>query len=204
VRTHRMLAACVVCVHGEPHRATCPTPGASAKINALGRCVSDEYCGTMPATDRLQLKEYLRAHGVRFDVIEHTRSESAPAEAKAVHMPAEQTAKTVVLQTPSGYRFAIISASDRLDLHKAAAALGVSRHDLRFATEADMAAEFPAYEVGAIPPIGPDTPAGLIDLRLLDYQRVVCPAGDHEHSLLVDPLDIVRITGAQTQDLRLE
>ena len=26
---------------------------------------------------------------------------------------------------------------------------------MRFASEADMATEFPAYEVGAIPPIGP-------------------------------------------------
>jgi Ala-tRNA(Pro) deacylase len=158
--------------------------------------------GSIPAADRVQLKEYLRAHGVSFDVIEHNRSESARAEAKAVHMPAEQTAKTVVLHTPSGYRFAVIPASDRLDLHKAAAALDISRHELRFATEADIAADFPAYEVGAIPPIGPDTPAELIDLRLLDYQRVVCPAGDHEHSLVVDPLDIVRITGAPTLDLR--
>jgi prolyl-tRNA editing enzyme YbaK/EbsC (Cys-tRNA(Pro) deacylase) len=160
--------------------------------------------GTVPATDRLQLKEYLRAHGVTFDVIEHTRTESAPAEAKAVHMPAQQTARIVVLHAPSGYRFAIISASDRLDLHKTAASLGVGRHELRFATEADMAADFPAYEVGAIPPMGPDTPAGLIDLHLLEYQRVVGPAGDHEHSLLVDPLDIVRITGARTLDLRQE
>ena len=65
-----------------------------------------------------------------------------------------------------------------------------------------MATEFPAYEVGAIPPIGPDTPAELIDLRLLDYGQVLCPAGDHQHSLLVDPADIVRVTGAWAVDLR--
>jgi hypothetical protein len=27
-----------------------------------------------------------------------------------------------------------------------------------------MAADFPSYDVGAIPPLGPDTPAELIDL----------------------------------------
>jgi Ala-tRNA(Pro) deacylase len=156
----------------------------------------------MPAAGRAQLKEYLRDHGVSFDVIEHARSETSVAEAQAARLPAEQTAKTVVLRTAGGYRFAVICASDRLDLHKAAAALGVSRHDLRFASEADMAADFPGYEVGAIPPLGPDTPAELIDLRLLDYGQVLCPAGDHEHSLLVDPLDIVRVTGARTLQLR--
>jgi Ala-tRNA(Pro) deacylase len=156
----------------------------------------------MSAAGRAQLKEYLRDHGVSFDVVEHAHSESAAEEARAVHLPAEQTAKTVVLHTPGGYRFAVISAPDRLDLHKAADALGVSRDQLLFASEADMAASFPAYEVGAIPPIGPDTPAELIDPRLLDYGQVLCPAGDHEHSLLVDPADIVRVTGARTVDLR--
>ena len=156
----------------------------------------------MPAAGRAHLRSYLRDHGVSFDVVEHARSESSVAEARAAHRPAEQTAKTVVLHTPDGYRFAVICASDRLDLHKAAAALGVSRHELRFATEADMAADFPAYDVGAIPPIGPDTPAEVIDPRLLDYGQVLCPAGDHEHSLLVDPLDIVRVTGARIVGLR--
>jgi Ala-tRNA(Pro) deacylase len=156
----------------------------------------------MAADGRAQLTSYLRDHGVSFDVIEHPRSESAAAEARAAQLPEEQTAKTVVLHTPAGYRFAIIAASDRLDLHKAADALELRRHDLRFADEADMAADFPRYEVGAIPPIGPDTPAELIDLRLLDYGRVLCPAGDHEHSLLIDPADIVGATGGRTVDVR--
>lgn len=156
----------------------------------------------MPAAGRAKLNAYLRDHEVSFDVVEHARSESSVAEARAARLPAEQTAKTVVLRVPGGWRFAVICASDRLDLHKAADALGVSRHELRFASEADMAANFPAYAVGSIPPIGPDTPAELIDLRLLDYEQVLCPAGDHEHSLLVDPSDIVRVTGARTTDLR--
>ena len=75
------------------------------------------------------------------------RSASSPA-------PARADPKTVVLHTPAGYRFAVLAASDRLDLHKAADALGVRRHDVRLATEADMAADFSRYEVGAIPPIG--------------------------------------------------
>ncbi len=107
-----------------------------------------------------------------------------------------------MLHTPDGYRFAVSSGSDRLDLHKAAAALGLGRHELRFATEAEMAADFPAYEIGATPPLGPDTLVELIDPRLLDYGHVLCSVGDHEHSLKVDPADIVRVTGALTVDLR--
>ena len=42
----------------------------------------------------------------------------------------------------------------------------------------------------------------LVDVRLLDYGHVLCPAGDHEHSLLVDPMDIVRVAGARSVDIR--
>src|SRR5207244_13174917 len=112
---------------------------------------------------RAQLDSYLRDREVSCELIEHAHSESAAAEPRAAHLPAEQTAKTVVLHTPDGYRFAVIPASDRLDLNKAAAALDVSRHQLRLATEADMATDFADYEVGALPPVGPDTPAELID-----------------------------------------
>ena len=156
----------------------------------------------MVAGGLAQLKSFLSDHGVNFDVIAHPRSETAAAEARAAQLPQEQTAKTIVLHTSAGYRFAVIAASDRLDLHKAADALDVRRHDLRFVTEADVAADFSQYEVGAIPPIGPDTPLELADLRLLDYAHVLCLAGDHEHSLVVDPMDIVRITGARSVDVR--
>ena len=49
VRTHWMLALCVVCgherVHGEQHRATCPTCGATLNSFALYR---DLHAGTRP------------------------------------------------------------------------------------------------------------------------------------------------------------
>jgi prolyl-tRNA editing enzyme YbaK/EbsC (Cys-tRNA(Pro) deacylase) len=73
---------------------------------------------------------------------------------------------------------------------------------LRLATEAEMAADFSQHEVGAIPPIGPDTPLELVDVRLLAYGHVLCPAGNHEHLLLVDPMDMVRVTGARSADIR--
>jgi Ala-tRNA(Pro) deacylase len=154
---------------------------------------------TRPGTT--QLESYLRDRGVKFPVIKHRRTETAAAEARAAHLPAEQTAKTVVLRTQDGYRFAVIPASERLDAHKASAALELGSHELRLATEQEMAADFPQYELGAIPPFG-RTPAELIDRRLLDYARVLCPDGTHDRSLLVDPEDIVSLTGARSCDLR--
>jgi Ala-tRNA(Pro) deacylase len=156
----------------------------------------------MSAEHRADVEAYLRDQGVTFELIEHPYSETAAAEAQVARLPAEQTAKTVLLHISEGYRLAVIPASDRLDLHKVAAALDIGHHRLRLATEEEMASDFPAYEVGAMPPIGPDTPTELIDMRLLAFGRVLCAAGDHEHSLLVDPAEIVRVTGARTVDLR--
>jgi Ala-tRNA(Pro) deacylase len=148
-----------------------------------------------------ELETYLCDHGVAFEMIEHERTERAVAEARASHLPAEQTAKTVVLRVRDGYRFAVLPASERLDLHKTADALELSRHDIHLASEAEIAADFPEYDVGAVPPLGPRTPPELLDRRLLDYGHVLCHAGDHEHSLLMNPDDIVRVAGARVLDL---
>jgi Ala-tRNA(Pro) deacylase len=148
-----------------------------------------------------ELETYLCDHGLAFDMIEHERTERAIAEARATNVPPEQTAKTVVLRVGDGYRFAVLPASERLDLHKAADALELSRHDVHLASEAEMAADFPEYDVGAVPPLGPRTPPELLDRRLLDYGHVLCHAGDHEHSLLMNPDDIVRIAHARVLDL---
>jgi Ala-tRNA(Pro) deacylase len=148
-----------------------------------------------------ELESFLRGHGVAFDLIEHARTERATAEARAANLPAEQTAKTVVLRTPAGCRLAIVPASERLDLHKVCDVLELGRQDVRLASEAEMASDFPEYDVGAIPPIGPRTPAELFDRRLLEYSRVLCPAGDHQHSILLNPDEIVRVSGVRVVDV---
>jgi prolyl-tRNA editing enzyme YbaK/EbsC (Cys-tRNA(Pro) deacylase) len=53
---------------------------------------------------------------------------SCARPARAVNRPAQQTAKTVVLRAPSGYRFPVMRGSDRLELHKSAKAIGVGQH----------------------------------------------------------------------------
>lgn len=47
-----------------------------------------------------------------------------------------------------------------------------------------------------MPPFAPMTPAlEVIDQPLLRHERILFPAGDHRHSVLVDPREIVRING---------
>jgi Ala-tRNA(Pro) deacylase len=144
--------------------------------------------------------EFLERHGVPYEVVEHERTQTAAAEARAAGMPPADVAKTVVLRDEEGVRLAVIPASHRLDLHKVKRELGSK--GLRLVTEQEMAAEFADFEVGAVPPFGPMFHAlELVDERLLDHDRILCGGGDHEHGVLVDPHDLVRAGQARVADI---
>lgn len=155
----------------------------------------------MATTGVAAIGDYLDAEGVAYELVEHEPTMSAVAEAATTHRPQQQVAKTVVLQDARGYVLAVVPASERLDLHKVRELLGASK-SLRLATEAEIARDFPTLEVGAAPPFGPMLPrAEVVDKRLLDEDRILCAGGDHRHSVLLDPREVTRITGAVTADI---
>jgi Ala-tRNA(Pro) deacylase len=144
--------------------------------------------------------EFLEREGVPYEVVEHERTESAAAEARAAGVPPSDVAKTVVLRDEEGLRLVVIPASERVDMHKLKEELGSK--GLRLLTEQEMAEEFPDFEVGAMPPFGPMLAAlELLDRRLLDHDRILCSGGDHEHGVLVDPDDLVRVGRARVADV---
>lgn len=160
--------------------------------------------GGAVTTGAAAIVEYLDGQGIEYELIEHEPTMSAVAEASATHRLQSQVAKTVVLQGPSGYVLAIVPASERLDLHKLRDLLGASK-SLRLATEKEIAADFPMLEVGAVPPIGPMLPsAEVVDQRLLEEDRILCAGGDHRHSVLLDPRDVVRTADAKVADVCID
>lgn len=162
----------------------------------------EESSGAMQTTRVDAIAGFLEGAGIQFEVIEHEPVMSASAEARAAHLPPDQVAKTVVLHDGSTYVIAAVPASDRLDVRKLRELLHAGG-SLRLATEAEIARDFPTLEVGAVPPFGPMVPAAeVIDSTLLEHERILCPAGDHRHSVLVDPRDVVRLTAAKTADIR--
>ncbi len=145
--------------------------------------------------------DFLGGAGVSCELIEHPSAMSAAAEARVAHIPAEHVAKTIVLHDRGACVIVAIPASRRLDTHKLRELLGATRQ-LRLASEEEIAHDFPTLEAGAVPPFGPAVPAAeVIDRALMAEERVLCPAGDHRHSVLVAPGDIVRITGAAVADI---
>jgi Ala-tRNA(Pro) deacylase len=143
---------------------------------------------------------FLERQGLPYEVVEHERTQTAVAEARAAGVPAAEVAKTIVLRDDAGLRLAVIPASERLDMHKLKQALTSS--GLRLVTEQEMADEFGQFEVGAVPPFGSMFDAlELVDERLLEHDRILCSGGDHTHAILVDPRDVVRAGEARVADI---
>lgn len=145
--------------------------------------------------------EFLEGADVGHTVIGHSPTFSACESARVAYQPCEMFAKSVLLWTGAGHALAVLPAAQRLDLAKARAALG-GRRGLRLATEGEMAAAFPGFAVGALPPLGRllGVP-GVVDPRLLTYNHVLCAGGDHSHSLWVDPIDLARLNDERVVDV---
>jgi Ala-tRNA(Pro) deacylase len=144
---------------------------------------------------------FLDEQGVGYDLREHQRTETAVEEADAAGLPPSDVAKTIALRDGDDYRLAVIPASHRLDLAKAREALGAGE-SLRLAKESEMKADFPQFEVGALPPLGPVVGAPeVLDRRLLEHEQILCNAGDHRHGLLLDPHELVEVVQPKVADI---
>jgi Ala-tRNA(Pro) deacylase len=136
---------------------------------------------------------FLEREGVSHEVVEHRPTFSAAAEARASGAEPREAAKTLALRDHDQYRMAVIPATHRLDLHRMRELLGASGH-LRLATEAELEQDFPMFDVGAMPPLGPMMPMPeVIDVHLLYHDRILCAGGDHRHALRMDPRDLLRV-----------
>jgi Ala-tRNA(Pro) deacylase len=144
----------------------------------------------------------LEQAGIDFDVLEHARTMRAVDEAAALGVGAEEVAKTLVLVAPSGNVRAVLAASERIDLHKVAAVLGVGGKKVHLASEDDLAREYPEFELGAVPPFGGREDRVLVDEPLAGRDSVVVEAGSHARSVRLKAADLVRLTGAQVADIR--
>ena len=147
---------------------------------------------------------FLEEAGVDFDVLEHAHTERAADEAAALGIGPEEVAKTVVLVAPSGNVRAVLAASERIDLRKVAALLGVGGKKVHLASEDDLARDYPDFELGAVPPFGGRDDQVVVDEPLAGRDSVVLEAGRHEKSVRLKTADLLRLTRAQVADIRRE
>ncbi|HET7519451.1 MAG TPA: YbaK/EbsC family protein [Actinomycetes bacterium] len=135
--------------------------------------------------------DYLFERGVGFEVVPHRRAFTSLQEARELGVAADEVLKTVALWTGGKYVLAVVPASRRLDLRLVHDALEDSA--ARLATEAELAADFPGYELGALPPLGSllGVPL-LVDPEVLDHKVVVFASGTETESVRVTIAELFR------------
>jgi Ala-tRNA(Pro) deacylase len=148
----------------------------------------------------VELMRSLKKRKVAFEPLRHPRTETAMDEARTLHASADRVGKTIVVHTAEGMVRVVIQAPEHLSLPKLRDALG--REDVRLATEEELGAAYPDFELGAVPPFGgPGGDRVVLDRRVADLDSVIVEAGSHSDSLRLATADLVRITGATVADV---
>jgi Ala-tRNA(Pro) deacylase len=135
--------------------------------------------------------DYLADRGVGFEVVPHRRAVTSLQEARELGVAAEEVLKTVALWTEGKYVLAVVPASRRLELRLVRDALEDSA--ARLASEAELGADFPGYELGALPPLGSllGVPL-LVDPEVLGHEVVLFAAGTEIESVRVAAGELFR------------
>lgn len=145
--------------------------------------------------------DYLQGRGVVFTVIPHPRAPTARSEAHVLHLSEDLVAKTVVAITRNGPALMVIPASRALDMQLVAEA--VADPFVRLAGERELAERYPAYELGALPPLSMLLLAPMyVDPAIAELDEIVFAAGRQDMSIKMatrdlfgsDPVVIVPLT----------
>ncbi|MDI6689445.1 MAG: YbaK/EbsC family protein [Actinomycetota bacterium] len=149
------------------------------------------------------VKKYLEKKGVSYEHITHPQVFSCIEEAKALRIEADEIAKNLIVKIKDRRAFAVLPGAHRLDMHKLREVMGSSH--ARLIMEEEMGAEFPRYEIGAVPPLGElfGIPV-YVDKRLLDHETVIFTGGTHTDSIRMNCRDFVNLVNPRVVDLAEE
>jgi Ala-tRNA(Pro) deacylase len=137
------------------------------------------------------LISYLQERGIRYGLVEHSRTETASESAHAAHVPAHQVAKAIVLRDDAGYVVGVVPANHSLELGWVNQELG---RNLELAREKDLYAIFADCAPGAVPAIGEAYGVQVIwDDELAYTSDIYIEAGDHTHLICLDRRDFKKL-----------
>lgn len=147
-----------------------------------------------------KIKQYLDDQGMSYEATSHQEVFTTTEEAKALGVPPEHVAKTLVIRTHDGEVLAVLPASSRLDMHKLRDIVGDNH--ARLATEDEMGSEYTDFELGAVPPLGDlfGIPVYL-DEHLEQADEVVFAGGTHKDSVKMPGPDFLKLTHPIVVDL---
>ncbi len=146
------------------------------------------------------LTERLDQAGVAYELLEHNPTDRAAEEATALGLRLNEVAKTIVVTAREGNLRVLLPASERIDMHKLRDLLGAGK-ELHLLSEEALGAEYPDFELGAVPPVGGREDGVVVDRRVAELDAVVFEAGSHDRSVRMATDDLVSMTGARVADV---
>jgi len=143
------------------------------------------------------------AAGVEVDPVSFERETRTSADAaREVGCAVAEITKSLVFAVVGTQEtvLLLLSGADRVDLSKAARALGLDGLE-RAAPEAAKAAT--GYSIGATPPFGHSTPLQIaMDDRLLEFDHVWAAGGRTDTVFRISSADLKRVSAATVAHLR--
>ena len=140
--------------------------------------------------------------GAEYELLPHAHTESALAEAEALHVDPAEVGKTLVVRVPGGYVRVLVPADCRVDVRKVRDVVGGGKKQVHLATEADLSRDYPEFDLGAVPPVGGSQhDRVIVDDRLARRESVVVEAGSHDESVRIPTAELIRIARAEVADI---
>jgi Cys-tRNA(Pro) deacylase len=135
------------------------------------------------------------AHGVHIEPVSFDEETRTSAEAaRAVGCGIERICKSLVFEADGEPVLLLLSGADRVDLARAAQAVGVTRLDK---ADAERAKRRSGFSIGATPPFGHDEPFSVfVDERLAALDKVWAAGGRPDTVFEISTADLIAISGA--------
>lgn len=143
-------------------------------------------------TVAVKIKELLEKERISYQVMEHERAITALEVAQAQHLPGHQLIKSVIVGADGKWVMCVLPATHKIDFDALKKVLNA--RDVKLADEKQVAALFPGFDIGAMPPFG--QLAGLkvyVDKSLEENESVAFNAGTHTDLLKIKLKDYVKI-----------
>ena len=138
--------------------------------------------------------------GIAYELLRHDPTDRAADEAAALGLQATEVAKTLVVTTGKENVRVLVPASERVDVHKLRSLFEAGK-ELHLLTEEALGADYPEFDLGAVPPLGGRHDEVVLDSRLARLDDVVFEAGAHDRSARVRTADLVALARARVADV---
>jgi len=131
----------------------------------------------------------------------NTPTPTVETAAQAVGTDLEHIVKSVLFSFNEGHALAIASGLGLIDRRAIAYHYGIGRKRVKLSPP-EIVLAVTGYPIGTVPPFGHRNPVNtLLDYRVLEMNVVYAGGGAHNTLVRLDPVEILRITGAEVMDL---